>query len=68
MYSHSDEELTRVDKLFDHIVSYHSQSDYTYDYKLKYKKKATSTHSVDYAANKSRTALWYAMNSVLCSA
>ena len=58
MYSHSDEELMMVDKLVDYVVSYHSQSDFTYEYKYRYKKRTTPQTKINYAANKTRMALW----------
>lgn len=58
MYSHSDEELAGVDQSFDYIVSYHSQSDYSYDYKLLYKKRTTPIKPVNYSANKTKMVLW----------
>jgi len=50
--------LAEVDKSFDYIVSYHSQSDYTYDYKSLQKKKTTPSKPINYAANKTKMALW----------
>ena len=58
MYSHSDEELTMVDNLVDYVVSYHSQSDFTYEYKYRFKKRTTPQTKINYAANKTRMALW----------
>ena len=47
MYSHSDDELAGVDKAFDYIASYHSQSDYTYDYKLLHRKRSAPAKPVN---------------------
>ena len=58
MYSHSDEELKAVDKSFDYVASYLSESDFTIDYKFLYRKKKTPSPSINYAANKTKTALW----------
>lgn len=58
MYSHSDEELAAVDKSFNYIVSYLSNSDYTYDYKLLHRKKTTPSKPVNYAAGKKKMAIW----------
>ncbi|XP_067942478.1 glycoprotein 3-alpha-L-fucosyltransferase A-like [Watersipora subatra] len=59
MYSHSDEELLPVDKYMDYIVSYLSQSDYTYAYKSLYRERKERLPPINYAVNKTKTALWY---------
>lgn len=58
MYSHSDEELNKVDESFDYVVSYHSQSDYSYSY-IPTVGSRKPQQPVDYAHNKTKMALWY---------
>jgi len=59
MYSHSDEELKDLDGKMDYIVSYHSQSDYTYSYMLGHRKRKNALQPRDYSQNKTKMALWY---------